>query len=168
MTQTRDANVMGGKSNGMFQSFRIGNLAVGIAKFGRWRSGGLVVGCLCAGFAAPAYASFQVCNQTFDVINVAIGQWDFDAWESSGWWTVGPNQCANVIEPDLTSRFIYVYARDVFNKSMLAGTTQMCVAPEEFRVRGREDCLVRGYLSAPFFEVDTRLSERWTFYVQTR
>ncbi|MEM1233576.1 MAG: DUF1036 domain-containing protein [Pseudomonadota bacterium] len=126
---------------------------------------------LCAGICAalspsPAAANFQVCNQTLDVINVAIGAYDVDDWETRGWWIVGPNQCANVIEEELTSRYIYVYARDVFNKSMLDGTTSMCIKPEEFRLRGRQDCLLKGNLSADFFEVDTRRSERWTFYLQ--
>ena len=113
-----------------------------------------------------AEANFQVCNQTLDVINVAIGAWDLDAWETRGWWTVGPNQCANVIEDTLTSRFIYVYARDVFNKSMLEGTTTLCVDDGEFVLRGREDCLVRGHIAARFHEVDTRASERWTFFLR--
>ena len=120
------------------------------------------------GLAGPVEARFQVCNQTFDVVNLAIGQWDYDAWETSGWWTIGSNQCADVIEEGLRSRFVYVYARDVFNKTMVSGTTEMCIDPDEFRIRGHEDCLVRGYLSVPFFEVDTRRSERWTFYIQTR
>lgn len=127
------------------------------------------IGVFIAGFLAvpqQAEANFQVCNQTLDVINVAIGAWDLDAWETEGWWTVGPNQCANVIEDTLTSRFIYVYARDVFNKSMLEGTTALCIDPEEFVIRGREDCLVRGHIAARFHEVDTRASERWTFFLR--
>lgn len=115
--------------------------------------------------ASPAYANFQVCNQTLDVINVAIGTYDFDEWETTGWWTIGPNQCANVIEETLTSRYVYVYARDVFNASMVPGTTTMCVDPGEFRIRGREDCLIRGHIAARFEEIDTRRSERWTFFL---
>jgi len=111
-------------------------------------------------------ANFQVCNQTLDVVNVAVGAYDTDAWETSGWWTVGPNQCANVIEDTLTSRFIYVYARDVFNQSMLPGETTLCVDSGEFRIRGREDCLIRGHIAARFHEVDTRRSERWTFFLR--
>lgn len=118
--------------------------------------------------AAPStvWANFQVCNQTLDVVNVSIGVFDADAWETSGWWTVGPNQCANVIESTLTSRYVYVYARDVFNASMLAGNISMCVDPGEFRIRGREDCLIRGHITARFEEVDTRRSERWTFFIR--
>ena len=131
------------------------------------RIGGIAL--ILTGLAAipeRAEANFQVCNQTLDVINVAIGAWDLDAWATQGWWTVGPNQCANVIEDSLTSRFIYVYARDVFNKSMLEGTTTLCVDADEFVIRGREDCLVRGHIAARFHEVDTRASERWTFFLR--
>ena len=129
-----------------------------------WGAFVLLFGCFSP---LPAFANFQVCNQTLDVINVAVGAYDVDAWETRGWWTVGPNQCADVIEEELSSRYVYVYARDVFNQSMLDGTTSMCIKPEAFVLRGREDCLVNGYLSANFFEVDTRRAERWTFYLQT-
>lgn len=133
----------------------------------RQQVGGFVLILTCLGaFPQRADANFQVCNQTLDVINVAIGAWDLDAWRTEGWWTVGPNQCANVIEDTLTSRFIYVYARDVFNKSMLEGTTTLCVDAGEFVIRGREDCLVRGHIAARFHEVDTRASERWTFFLR--
>lgn len=113
-----------------------------------------------------AAANFQFCNQTLDVVNVAVGQWDLDVWETSGWWTVGPNQCANVIEDTLTARFVYLFARDVFNKPMFEGTTTMCIDKDEFRISGQEDCLLRGHIAARFQEVDTRRSERWTFYLK--
>lgn len=115
--------------------------------------------------ATPARANFQVCNQTLDVVNVAVGIFDVNAWETSGWWTIGPNQCANVIQETLRSRYVYVYARDVFNGSMLNGTATMCVDPGEFRIRGRNDCLTRGHIAAQFKEIDTRRSERWTFFL---
>jgi uncharacterized membrane protein len=116
-------------------------------------------------FATQAKANFQVCNQTLDVINVAVGQWDVDVWETSGWWIIGPNQCANVIEETLQARYVYVYARDVFNNSMFEGGTTMCIGQEEFRIRGQENCLRRGKIAARFQEVDTRRSERWTFNI---
>lgn len=122
-----------------------------------------------AGFSAlqstAAAAQFAVCNQTFDVINVAIGFYDIDLFETAGWWTIGPNQCANVIDEDLPARFIYVFAQDVFGNEFLTGATPMCVAPDRFEIRGIEDCLVRGYIEARFQEVDTGRSERWTVFV---
>jgi len=110
-------------------------------------------------------AEFQVCNQTFDVVNVAIGQFDRDAFETSGWWTIGPNQCANVIDQELRARYIYVFAQDVFGKSVMTGATPMCVAPDRFEIRGEKDCLIRGFIEARFLEVDTLKSERWTLFL---
>ncbi|MCF6445760.1 DUF1036 domain-containing protein [Nereida sp. MMG025] len=132
-----------------------------------WRKPSIVAFALVSWMnAAPAYANFQFCNQTLDVANVAIGTYKGTDWETSGWWTVGPNQCANVIQDILPSRYIYVFARDVFNRPLLEGTTGMCIDPDEFRILGRGDCLLRGHLAAQFFEVDTRRSERWTFFLR--
>lgn len=115
--------------------------------------------------ASPAATQFAVCNQTFDVINVAMGAYDHDDFETSGWWTIGPNQCANVIDEELTSRYIYVFAKDVFGREVLTGATLMCVAPDRFEIRGEQDCLIRGLIEARFHEVDTRKSERWTLFI---
>lgn len=112
-----------------------------------------------------AAAQFAVCNQTFDVINVALGAYDRDAFNTSGWWTIGPNQCANVIDRTLAARYFYVFATDVFGREVLTGATPMCVAPDRFEIRGEQDCLVRGLIEARFHEVDTRRSERWTLFV---
>lgn len=143
------------------------DIASRLCGFGHRQFFARVVFCLFAvAIPSTVKANFQFCNQTLDVVNVAIGAYDADAWETAGWWTVGPNQCANVIEDTLTSRYVYVYARDVFNASMLPGTTTLCVDPDEFRIRGREDCLIRGHISARFHEVDTRRSERWTFFLR--
>ncbi|MDF3416141.1 DUF1036 domain-containing protein [Sulfitobacter sp. M57] len=114
---------------------------------------------------ARAAAQFAVCNQTFDVINVALGAYDRTAFNTSGWWTIGPNQCANVIDDILTARYFYVFAKDVFGREVLTGATPMCVAPDRFEIRGEGDCLVRGLIEARFHEVDTRKSERWTLFV---
>ena len=113
-----------------------------------------------------AEANFRFCNQTLDVANVAVGEWDVDDWATSGWWVVGPNQCANLIETPLTARFVYVFAMDVFNKPLLKGTTTLCVMPDEFdKIRGHDTCLTVGRIPAEFLEVDTRRSERWTFFL---
>ena len=117
------------------------------------------------GIPGVAAAQFSVCNQTFDVVNVAIGQFDRDAFETSGWWTVGPNQCANVIDEVLTARYIYAFAQDVFGRVILSGSVPMCVAPARFEIRGESDCLVRGYIEARFHEVDTLRTERWTLFL---
>lgn len=125
----------------------------------------LVFAALLALIAPAARAEFAVCNQTFDVVNVAIGKYDTDVFVTSGWWTIGPNQCANVIDEELSVRYVYVFAQDVFGKVILSGATRMCVAPHRFEIRGETDCIVRGYIEAPFHEVDTLRTERWTLFL---
>ncbi|MEL6523520.1 MAG: DUF1036 domain-containing protein [Pseudomonadota bacterium] len=115
--------------------------------------------------ACSAKAEFSVCNQSFDVVNVAIGQDVAGEFETEGWWTIGTNQCANVIKGELINRYIYVYATDVFGQPILDGATTMCVGPKRFSIAGIDDCWRRGYVAAPFFEVDTKAVERWTLFL---
>ncbi len=114
---------------------------------------------------SPADAQFSICNQTLDVLNVSIGFFGRDSFQTSGWWTVGPNQCADVIDDELGARYYYVFAQDVFGRVVFSGATPMCIAPERFEITGDKDCLVRGYIEARFQEVDTFGSERWTLFV---
>lgn len=114
----------------------------------------------------PAKAEFSVCNQSFDVVNVAIGQsTDDNDFATEGWWTIGANQCATVIREELTNRYVYVYAHDVFGQRLLDGTVQMCIGRRRFVIRGIEECWQRGHLAANFLEVDTQAVERWTFFL---
>lgn len=123
---------------------------------------------LCVG---ESRAEFTVCNQTLDVVNVAVGRKTSgpsnadDYVETEGWWTIGANQCVNVIREELTNKFIYVYAIDVFGQPLLSGTAPMCVGTRRFVIRDDKDCFVRGHVSAPFYEVDTKEAERWTLFL---
>ncbi len=121
--------------------------------------------CVLLGAATPVWAEFAVCNQSFDVINVAIGQDVQNDFETEGWWTIGPNQCANVIKDELVSRYIYIYAQDVFGQPIMTGTTQMCISPRKFAIRGITECWSRGHIAAGFIEVDTVKTQRWTLFL---
>lgn len=112
-----------------------------------------------------AQAEFAVCNQSFDVVNVAIGLDVDGVFQTEGWWTIGTNQCANVIRDELDSRYIYVYAQDVFGKPILNGTTTMCIEPKRFSIRGIDSCWSRGHIKARFIEVDTEKTQRWTLFL---
>lgn len=120
------------------------------------------------GGATVAHAEFAICNQSFDVVNVAIGQDVGGTFRTEGWWTIGTNQCANVIKDVLLGRYIYVYAQDVFGQPILDGVTEMCVDTKRFEINGIEDCWLRGHVAAPFFEVDTQAVERWTLFLTPR
>lgn len=121
-----------------------------------------LIAALSPGLAA---AQFAVCNQSFDVMNVAIGLDVQDDFQTEGWWTVGPNQCANVIRDELTTRYIYIFAQDVFGQPVVSGSTQMCISPRKFTIRGLQECWSRGYVSAGFIEVDTVKTQRWTLFL---
>ena len=115
-----------------------------------------------------ARAEFTVCNQTLDVVNLAVGQQIDRTFQTDGWWTVGANQCVNVIREELSNRYIYIYATDVFGQAILSGSTDMCVEKRRFTIRGIEDCWQRGHIASPFFEVDTLAQARWTFFLTGR
>lgn len=162
-------------SQAMYFLPRIAGQALAGALFALWAMTG------------AAHAQFTVCNQTLDVVNVAIGQEaEEEVFQTEGWWTIGANQCADVIREELINRFIYVYANDVFGQPVLgapavaagSGTApaepehadegrlvEMCVSSKRFVIRGIESCWQRGHLAARFFEVDTRAVERWTVFL---
>src|SRR5690349_15447641 len=102
-----------------------------------------------------ARAEFTVCNQTLDVVNLAVGQKIDNADQTDGWWTIGANQCVNVIREELVNRYIYLYATDVFGHAILNGSTEMCVDRRPFSIRGIDECWQRGHIAARFVEVDT-------------
>lgn len=129
----------------------------------RWILAGLL-----ALMPVGAHAGLRVCNQSYDVLNVALGQPQAQGFATRGWWRVAPNQCANLIRDALTSRFYYLFATDVFGKEVLAGAIPMCVAPHRFQIDGEADCLLRGFLDARFIEVDTQQQPTWTVFVTPR
>lgn len=115
--------------------------------------------------ASTAQAQFSICNQSFDVVNVAIGQSTGEDFQTEGWWTIGTNQCAKVIQGELRNRYIYVYASDVFGQPLLTGATTMCLGAKRFTILGIDDCWQRGHQAGNFFEVDTQAVERWTLFL---
>lgn len=121
-------------------------------------------------FAGTARAELRLCNQSFDVLNVALAMPDGndDDFLTRGWWRVAPNQCATLQRDLLRSRYYYVFAADVFGNEVLAGSIPLCVAPRRFEIEGQRDCLLRGYLDARFAEVDTGGRGDWTVFVTPR
>ena len=117
---------------------------------------------------APARAEFTVCNQTLDVVNLAVGQEVDRSFQTEGWWTVGANQCVDVIREELGNRYIYIYATDVFGHAILSGSIDMCVEKRRFSIRGIDDCWKNGHIAARFYEVDTLEQVRWTFFLTGR
>lgn len=128
----------------------------------------LVAGLSGLAWTGPARAELRLCNQSFDVLNVALAEPSGQDFATRGWWRVAPNQCATLQREPLQSRYYYVFATDVFGNEVLVGSIPMCVAPRRFQIEGQQDCLLRGYLDARFAEVDTQDRPDWTVFVTPR
>ena len=121
------------------------------------------------GASMPAKAQFAVCNQTIDAINLAVATETSGVFSSEGWWTIGANRCVDIVKEELVSRYIYVYATDVFGQPILAGDFaghEMCVAPKKFLIEATDSCWQRGYQQVRFMEVDTQAMIRWTLFLK--
>lgn len=117
---------------------------------------------------APAHAVLSLCNQSFDVLNIALAVPDGDDFITRGWWRVAPNQCARLLRDPLSAPRYYVFAADVFGNEVLSGATPMCVGTRRFEIEGQQDCLLRGFLDARFLEVDTGGESSWTVFAVPR
>jgi uncharacterized membrane protein len=116
----------------------------------------------------PADAEFKVCNQTLSLYNIAIGtEKEEDVFETEGWWTLSANDCVSPITDDLASRYVYVFATNIYGDDALSGETTMCIdRRKHFTITGTDNCWLRGYEAAHFKEVDTHSSSSWTIFIR--
>lgn len=108
-----------------------------------------------AGFSGGAQADFTVCNQTFDLVSVAIGYHDGDEWVSEGWWNLDYDECAQVISGDLSNTYYYVRGESHDGVTYWTDDYNFCYIDEVFTIYGDENCSDRGYKSGGFMEIDT-------------
>ena len=114
-------------------------------------------------FAVPgfAHAEVRVCNVTQNLVGVAIGYRGKDGWVTEGWWQVPASTCATLIEGELQSRYYYLYAEDSARGGRWTGDVNMCVAENEFKIVGVQDCYARGFQRMGFKEYDTGRQGSW-------
>lgn len=108
-----------------------------------------------------ARADFRVCNGTQNLVGVAIGYRADEGWITEGWWQIPATSCATLIEGRLSSRYYYLYAEDAARGGRWAGEVNMCVADNEFKIVGVEDCFARGFQRLGFKEYDTGRQGSW-------
>jgi len=111
--------------------------------------------------ASEARAEFRVCNGTQNLVGVAIGYRAKEGWITEGWWQVPATTCATLIEGELQSRYYYLYAEDAARGGRWTGDVNMCVAENEFKVTGVQDCFARGFQRMGFKEYDTGRQGSW-------
>ncbi|NRP69809.1 hypothetical protein ILFOPFJJ_00683 [Ensifer psoraleae] len=112
-------------------------------------------------FAEEARADFRVCNGTQTLVGVAIGYRAKEGWVTEGWWQVPATTCATLIEGELQSRYYYLYAEDAVRGGRWTGDVNMCVAENEFKITGVQDCFARGFQRMGFKEYDTGRQGSW-------
>jgi len=111
---------------------------------------------------AAARADFRICNNSAGRVSVAVAYTDGKAWVSEGWWNLKSTDCEVLLRGALAAQFYYVYAMDERGGEW-KGKAYMCTRDREFRIDGRENCLVRGYDRTGFLEIDTgKDAKNWT------
>jgi uncharacterized membrane protein len=110
----------------------------------------------------PARAELRVCNETANLISIALGYRAERGWMSEGWWQAPAGDCRTLYQGDLQRRFYYLYAVDDIGGGAWDGQVFMCTRDETFTIFGVEDCLARGYERTGFFEIDTQNRSDWT------
>jgi uncharacterized membrane protein len=113
-------------------------------------------------FSTPAHAELRICNETANLVSVALGYRAERGWMSEGWWQTPPGDCRVLYQGDLQKRFYYLYAVDDIGGGAWDGQVFMCTRDETFTIFGVEDCLARGYERNGFFEIDTQNRTDWT------
>ena len=129
------------------------------------RLGMTLIGALSASlgfFITPAHADLRLCNETTNLVSVALGYRAERGWMSEGWWQAPPGDCRVLYQGDLERRFYYLFAVDDIGGGAWDGSVFMCTRDETFTIFGVEDCLARGYERTGFFEIDTQNRTDWT------
>lgn len=108
-----------------------------------------------------AHADFRVCNTTQNLVGVALGYRAKTGWITEGWWHVNASSCTTLVVGPLTSRYYYLYAEDAQSGGRWDGKVNMCVAENQFKITGINDCFARGFQRAGFQEYDTGEQSSW-------
>lgn len=111
--------------------------------------------------SAPAQADFTVCNDSFDVLNVAVAYARRGDFVSEGWWNLAPQRCIPVIRGAIPARYVYLQATDVYGRLVLRGSANFCTDTGRFQIVGTGECWGRGHLTTQFSEIDTNTSTNW-------
>lgn len=111
---------------------------------------------------APARADFRLCNNASSRVSVALAYTDGQTWVTEGWWNLKQGACETLLRGALAAQYYYVYAMDERGGEW-KGKAYMCTRDREFRIEGRDNCLVRGFDRTGFFEIDTgKDAKNWT------
>jgi len=76
--------------------------------------------------AAPAEASYKICNKTKTSVDAAFGYKKDGDWVAEGWWHIEPGKCKTVYGGDLESQKYYFYADTADGDGQWGGDYTFC------------------------------------------
>jgi uncharacterized membrane protein len=102
-----------------------------------------------------APAGYTVCNDSRDVLDVALGELDKGKAASRGWWTVPRGACARLVTAPLGAAAYYLLARKKDGAVVAGGTENFCISPSAFEIHERGNCESRKQSEAGFLRTQT-------------
>jgi len=103
-----------------------------------------------------APAGYMVCNESRDVLLVALGQMERAKPVSRGWWTVQPGACAKTVTTPLKIDAVYLLAQKKGGGALVTGPKTFCTTPVIFEITGAQNCAARGLTEAGFAATVTK------------
>lgn len=97
-----------------------------------------------------------VCNDDRADIMAAIAEPAGADFVTRGWWHIAGGACARMITTPLKQSAVWLLAQKPGGGVTVSGTDQFCVANLEFEIKGRADCVQRGFTQAGFARIATR------------
>ena len=103
-----------------------------------------------------APAGYTACNETRDVLLVALGQIEGGKPVSRGWWTVQPGACAKAVTTPLNSDAVYLLALRKGGGAVVSGSQRFCTTAAAFEIKGADNCSGRGLADSGFAATPTK------------
>jgi uncharacterized membrane protein len=103
-----------------------------------------------------APAGYTVCNDSREILLVALGGMEREQAVSRGWWTVQPGACARAMTTPLNTDAVFLSAQKKNGATLAGGPQTFCTTTAAFEIRGAENCTGRGYGQAGFARTQTR------------
>ena len=97
-----------------------------------------------------APAGYTACNETHDVLLVALGLIEGGKPVSRGWWTVQPGACAKAVTTPLNTDAVYLLALRKSGGTLVSGGMRFCTAAAAFEIKGADNCGGRGLTDSGF------------------
>jgi uncharacterized membrane protein len=103
-----------------------------------------------------APAGYTVCNDSRDVLLVALGQTEGGKPVSRGWWTAQPGACAKAMTTPLNTYAVYLLALRKGGGALVSGGMRFCTTSAAFEIKGAENCASRGFAESGFAATPTK------------